>query len=152
MADSKAAQAKPLLTAEETPKSYTEAYKTVITADSTGQSHAEGRIYADEVKKILATTGLSADQQAAITQLVLPAQGKESSSSSKGLTEVEFYDLLALIALAQEGEQVKWEVVNERRNCEYIYPFNSFVPLWPLVNLLALPCPALPWLVSVMIG
>ncbi|KAI5281612.1 Sorting nexin mvp1, partial [Ascosphaera aggregata] len=103
---------KEVLSPEESPVVYSEVYKTVITADKASR-HPGGRIYADEVKKILATAGLSSAQQDSIFHLAFSAQ---SDPSSGGLQEVEFHILLALIGLAQAGYEPTLDVVDEKRN------------------------------------
>ena len=56
---------------------------------------------------------MTAADQAKILNLVLPG-GQETSSD--GLGRNEFNVLLALIGLAQEGEDITFDAVDERRN------------------------------------
>lgn len=66
-----------------------------------------------EVKKVLAASGLSEDLKERILSLVLPAG--EEGASRDGVGRNEFNVFLALIGLAQEGEEVGLDAVDDRR-------------------------------------
>ncbi|KAI0480884.1 hypothetical protein GGR56DRAFT_627997 [Xylariaceae sp. FL0804] len=93
-----------LLAGISVPDSYIEAFDEVV-----GQDGASGQVLPAGVVKTLAAAKLSADSQAHIQRLLAP-DGTEVS-----LGRNEFNVLLALIALAQEGETVSLDSVDERR-------------------------------------
>jgi sorting nexin-8 len=66
-----------------------------------------------EVNSVLAASGLGADVKGRITALVLPA-GMEGASRD-GVGRNEFNVFLALIGLAQEGEELGLDAVDDRR-------------------------------------
>jgi hypothetical protein len=75
------------------------------------------------VAKVFAAARLPADQQARIMAIVVPAAGPDIA-----LGRSEFNVLLALIGLAQEGEVVSLDGVDERRKSELLpVPFSPAV-------------------------
>lgn len=95
-----------LLPASEVPDSYVEAFDTVVREDGSG-----GRVASGGVARTLAAAKLGADAQARIMGIVAPGGSSDGVSLGRG----EFNVLLALIGLAQEGETVSLDGVDERR-------------------------------------
>lgn len=98
-----------LLPASEVPDSYVEAFDTVVREDGSG-----GRVASGGVARTLAAAKLGADAQARIMGIVAPGGSSDGVSLGRG----EFNVLLALIGLAQEGETVSLDGVDERRRRE----------------------------------
>ena len=98
---------KTLLPATDVPESYVDAYDNML---DSGQRLGSG-VGITGVKKILGTSHLTAADQAAILNLIVPG-GQESAN---GLGRSEFNVLLALIGLAQEGEDISLDGVDDRR-------------------------------------
>jgi sorting nexin-8 len=101
---------KNLLPATEVPESYIDTFDALI---ASGDKLGAG-LSLDGVKKLLRESGLGPDVQARILGIVLPS-GEEST---EGLGRGEFSVLLALIGLAQEGDEVTLDGVDERRRSE----------------------------------
>ena len=101
---------KNLLPATDVPETYIDAYDAVL--DS--KDRVGAGVGLTGIKNILASSGLSAADQAKILNLVVPG-GQESAS---GLGRSEFNVLLALIALGQEGDDITLDGVDERRGSE----------------------------------
>lgn len=103
--------AKSLLPTSDVPNSYTEAFDAINeTIDRVGAG-----IGLTTVRQILSSSSLTAADQAKILNLVLPG-GHETSD---GLGRNEFNVLLALIGLAQEGEDLTFDAVDERRSSTF---------------------------------
>ncbi|KAH6612214.1 hypothetical protein B0J18DRAFT_75993 [Chaetomium sp. MPI-SDFR-AT-0129] len=101
-----------LLPASEVPPSYIDAFDAVA-AEEDGRAGA-GRISNGGVARTLAAAKLGADDQARIMGIVAP--GAESDEQEElSLDRNQFNVLLALIGLAQEGEGVSLDGVDERR-------------------------------------
>ncbi|POR38582.1 Sorting nexin mvp-1 [Tolypocladium paradoxum] len=94
-----------LLPASDVPDSYIETFDAVVREDGT-----LGRITSGSVAKLFANARLGADAQARIMSLVAPGQGSDVS-----LGRGEFNVVLALIGLAQEGDIISLDGVDERR-------------------------------------
>jgi sorting nexin-8 len=93
-----------LLAGADVPDSYIEAFDHAIQEDGRG-----GKVSPAGISKTLAAAKLGADEQARIMGILAPG-GEETD-----LTRDAFSVLLALIALAQEGESVSLDSVDERR-------------------------------------
>ncbi|KAI0976358.1 hypothetical protein F4678DRAFT_416771 [Xylaria arbuscula] len=93
-----------LLAGVHVPDSYVETFDNALAHDGSGHSVAPAG-----VAKTLAAAKLSADHQVRIMNILAPSGGEAS------LGRDEFNVLLALIALAQEGEPVSLDSVDERR-------------------------------------
>ena len=105
----RASLVKSLLPAAAVPDAYIDAFDALLSA-----GHRQGSgLSADGVKKLLADSGISAASQESILALVLPA-GQENA----GLDRNEFHVVFALIGLAQEGEDLTLDSVDERRKSE----------------------------------
>lgn len=63
------------------------------------------------VREILSSSGLTASDQGKILNLVVSSHHE----SSGGLGRAEFNVLLALVGLAQEGEDLSFDAVDDRR-------------------------------------
>lgn len=98
---------KTLLPATGVPESYIDAYDAVL---DSGDRVGSG-VGLTGIKNILASAGLDPADQAKILNLVVPG-GQETAN---GLGRSEFNVLLALIGLAQEGDDVTLDGVDERR-------------------------------------
>ncbi|RAL14799.1 sorting nexin Mvp1 [Aspergillus homomorphus CBS 101889] len=96
-----------LLPQDEVPDSYIDAYDLVLSVgDRVG-----GGVGLTSVREILSSSGLSATDQAKILNLVVSGD----MDSSTGLGRGEFSVLLALVGLAQEGEDLTFDAVDDRR-------------------------------------
>ncbi|KAK4098934.1 hypothetical protein N658DRAFT_431022 [Parathielavia hyrcaniae] len=95
-----------LLPASEVPDSYIEAFDTVAAEHGSG-----GSIDAGGIARTLAAAKLGADAQARVMGIVAPGGGGEEVALDRN----QFNVLLALIGLAQEGEIVGLDGVDERR-------------------------------------
>ncbi|KAI0191578.1 hypothetical protein F4808DRAFT_453670 [Astrocystis sublimbata] len=102
---SRAELLRSLLAGAHVPDSYVDAFDSALAEDGRG-----GRDVASTgITKTLAAARLDADQQARIMNIIEPSGGQVS------LGRDGFNVLLALIALAQEGEPVSLDSVDERR-------------------------------------
>lgn len=93
-----------LLAGVQVPDSYVEAFDHALQEDGRG-----GKVSAAGISKTLAAAKLGADEQALVMSIISP-NGDEVE-----LARDSFNVLLALIALAQEGETVSLDGVDERR-------------------------------------
>ncbi|KAK2789207.1 Sorting nexin mvp1 [Onygenales sp. PD_12] len=98
---------KMLLPVAEVPTSYKAAYDTVLDA---GDRVGAG-ISVEGAKQVLQSTHLSPEEQTTILNMVVPG-GREPVS---GLGRGEFNVLLALIGLAEEGADLTFDTIDERR-------------------------------------
>ncbi|KAI0390400.1 hypothetical protein F5Y17DRAFT_444786 [Xylariaceae sp. FL0594] len=94
-----------LLANAQVPDSYIEAFDDAIAQEGPG-SRAVGSA---GITKVMAAARLDADQQVRIMNIIAPSGGHVS------LGRNEFNVLLALVALAQEGETLSLDSVDERR-------------------------------------
>ena len=85
--------------------------------------HVGAGIGLTSVREVLAGSGLSASEQARILNLVVSGE-LDSGSSNIGVGRGEFSVLLALVGLAQEGEELTFDAVDDRRKSE------SSLPAW----------------------
>ncbi|KAL6895263.1 hypothetical protein HDV57DRAFT_2610 [Trichoderma longibrachiatum] len=93
-----------LLPASDVPDSYIDAFDAVVRKDG-----SDGRVTAAGIAKLFAVARLEADAQARIMSLVAPG------GSDVSLSRNEFSVVLALIGLAQEGDDINLDGVDERR-------------------------------------
>ncbi|EEH34481.1 sorting nexin mvp1 [Paracoccidioides lutzii Pb01] len=98
---------KMLLPASEVPESYIDAYDAVL---DSGDKFGAG-IAVEGARKVLRDSSLSSEEQATILNMVVPG-GRDPPN---GLGRGEFNVLLALIGLAQEGEDLTFDTIDERR-------------------------------------
>jgi len=97
---------KSLLPATDVPDSYINAFDRLLASgERTGNS-----ISIAEIEKLLGTSGLSSDIQSAILNIV-----SQPEQASAGLGRNEFNVLYALVGLAQEGDDVTLDSVDERK-------------------------------------
>lgn len=101
---------KTLLPAADVPESYVDAYDQILNAGD----RAGSGIGLTSVREILSGSGLSATDQDKIFNLVISTDG----DNSNGLGRSEFNVLLALVGLAQEGEELTFDAVDDRRQSE----------------------------------
>lgn len=100
---------KSLLQGSEFPDSYVDAYDTMLQSDAT----AEGGVSVAAARKLVAETKIGQGDQDKIFEIV--------GGSADGLGRSEFNVLLALIGLAQEGEELSLDAVDERRRSKSIF-------------------------------
>lgn len=96
-----------LLSGVQVPDSYVEAFDYAVQEDGRG-----GKVSPAGISKTLAAAKLGADEQAQVMSILSP-NGEELD-----LGRDSFNVLLALIGLAQEGESVSLDGVDERRRSE----------------------------------
>ena len=108
---------KTLLPDSDVPESYIDAYDLVLSA---GERAGTG-VSLTTVRELLSGGGLSATDQAKILNLVLSGDTDRSNGLSRG----EFNVLLALIGLAQEGEDLTFDTVDDRRKSMSFAPEDS---------------------------
>ena len=106
---SRAELVRNLLAGADVPDSYLDTFDAVVRADGSG-----GRLRAGGIAKVFAAARLAADQQARVMSIVVPPGA--DISVGRG----EFNVLLALIGLAQEGEVISLDGVDERRRSEFL--------------------------------
>ncbi|KAI9159042.1 Sorting nexin mvp-1 [Paramyrothecium foliicola] len=117
-----------LLAGAAVPDSYVDTFDTFVREDGA----SGGRVSAGGVAKLFAAARLDADAQARVMSLVAP-----NGANDLALGRDEFNVLLALVGLAQEGEVVSLDGVDERRrgkstvllvtsySFEGVFPFTS---------------------------
>lgn len=98
-----------LLPDSDVPESYVAAFDAVV-----GEDGRDGQVTAAGIAKLFAVARLDADAQARIMALVAPGQGSDVL-----LSRNEFNVVLALIGLAQEGDIISLDGVDERRRSEW---------------------------------
>ncbi|KAL5361174.1 hypothetical protein BJX96DRAFT_151519 [Aspergillus floccosus] len=98
---------KTLLADSEVPESYIDAYDLVL---NVGDRVGSG-VGLTSVREILSSSGLTATDQAKILNLVVSGD----IDNAGGLGRGEFNVLLALVGLAQEGEDLTFDAVDDRR-------------------------------------
>lgn len=104
---------KTLLPDSDSPEAYIDAYNLVLDA---GERAGAG-VGLTSVRELLSGSGLSATNQARIFNLVLSGDTERSNGLGRG----EFNVLLALIGLAQEGEDLTFDTVDDRRKSMRFY-------------------------------
>ncbi|KAF2264786.1 sorting nexin mvp1 [Lojkania enalia] len=109
---------KSLLPASDVPDSYIDAFDSLLEADE----GAGSGLSLDSIKKLLADSKLSGDVQSKILDIV-----SQPNQESAGLGRGEFNVLFALIGLAQEGDDITLDGVDERKR-------NLPVPSVPLLK------------------
>ncbi|OAA53162.1 sorting nexin Mvp1 [Cordyceps fumosorosea ARSEF 2679] len=97
-----------LLPASDVPDIYIETFDTVVRQDG----DASGRVTSGGIASIFATARIDADAQATIMSLL--AAGGNASDLTLG--RAEFNVLLGLVGLAQEGDIISLDGVDERRS------------------------------------
>ncbi|KAL4807520.1 hypothetical protein BDV18DRAFT_151535 [Aspergillus unguis] len=98
---------KTLLPDSDVPESYIDAYDLVLSAGE----RAGASVGLTSVRELLAGSGVSATDQSKILNLVLSGDTDRPSGLGRG----EFNVLLALTGLAQEGEDLTFDTVDDRR-------------------------------------
>lgn len=105
---------KNLLPGTAVPELYIDAFDTVL---DSGDKVGSG-LGLTGIKNILNSSGLSASDQAKILNFIVPG-GQETVS---GVGRAEFNVLLALIGLAQEGDDISLDGVDDRKRSEPGFP------------------------------
>lgn len=143
-----------LLPPSDVPDSYVNTFDNVVRDDGSG-----GRVTSGGVARTLAAAKLSADDQARVMAVLAPL----GSDGELNLGRSEFNVLLALVGLAQEGETVSLDGVDERRRSESLptlrrvnvpymhlpittcaYPAQSHCPFSHLIPQLLVVCESCP--------
>lgn len=106
-----------LLPASDVPDSYVDAYDTVL---NSGDRSASG-INLTAIRGMLSSSSISAADQTRIFDFIVPG----GPGSTGGLGRNEFNVLLALIGLAQEGDEITLDGVDERRRSTYTLCFRG---------------------------
>lgn len=109
---SRAELIRKLLPAADVPESYIETFEAVVRQDGDDS----GRVAAAGIAKVFATARVDTDTQANIMSLL--AAGGNASNLTLG--RGEFNVLLALVGLAQEGDIISLDGIDERRTSEYL--------------------------------
>jgi len=105
----RAALVSSLLATTAVPDAYTAAYDALA-----AKGHGDGAaVSVASVQALVAASGVANDDQARILELVLPAR---RASASVGRSE--FHVVFALLGLAQEGEELTLDGVDERKQRE----------------------------------
>lgn len=99
-----------LLPATDVPESYVDAYDQIL---NSGDRVGSG-VGLTSIREILSSSGLSASDQGKIFNLVVSGDHENSG----GLGRAEFNVLLALVGLAQEGEDLSLDTVDDHRKSE----------------------------------
>lgn len=105
---------KSLLPGTDVPDSYVDAYDRVL---DVGERVGAG-VGLTPVREILSRSGLSATDQERILNLVV--SWESDGSGNIGVGRGEFNVLLALVGLAQEGEELTLDAVDDRRKSGFI--------------------------------
>ncbi|KAK4164011.1 hypothetical protein QBC43DRAFT_211728 [Cladorrhinum sp. PSN259] len=127
-----------LLPPSDVPESYVETFDAVVREDG-----SDGRVTSGGIARTLAAAKLGADAQARIMGIVVPSGSSEEFTLGRG----EFNVLLALIGLAQEGETVSLDGVDERRRSlpqPKLHGIIEITPALPHVSELAAKPPQRP--------
>ena len=123
---SRAEMIRSLLPAGDVPESYIDAFDTVV--KRRGGGSGGGRLASnDDVAAVFAAARLGSEAQARVVSLLSDG----SSGDGLALGRSEFNVLLALVGLAQEGEVVSLDGVDERRrseSCLFLRPLNHRIP------------------------
>jgi sorting nexin-8 len=104
---------KSLLPASDVPDSYIDAYDALLEQDGGAGNNVPYSV----VQKLLGESGLPDEAQAKIVDIV-----SQPGQESAGLGRNEFNVLFALIGLAQEGEDITLDSVDERKRSEFRFP------------------------------
>ncbi|RDA93543.1 hypothetical protein CP533_3977 [Ophiocordyceps camponoti-saundersi (nom. inval.)] len=109
---SRADMIRKLLPSSDVPDSYAEVFTTVVRDDDDGDGGGSGdgddRVSSAGIAKLFAAARLQPETQTRVMSLLAAGDGASLDSG-------EFYVLLALIGLAQEGEVISLDGVDERR-------------------------------------
>ncbi|CAK7214297.1 Sorting nexin mvp1 [Sporothrix bragantina] len=116
-----------LLPASDVPESYMDAFDAAVSEDAGGNGKT---VSSGGVARALAAAKLDADSQAAVMNVISPG-GNSGSNETMALGRNEFSVLMALIGLAQEGEVVSLDGVDERRRNLPRPSLAGFVPEAP---------------------
>ena len=117
---SRAEMLRTLLPTADVPDSYIETFDTVVREDG-----SSGRVTAGGIAKLFGAARLGPEAQTRIMSLVAPGESSEAS-----LGRNEFNVLLALVGLAQEGDVISLDGVDERRRSKYFcFTSTGFVPV-----------------------
>lgn len=114
-----------LLPAADAPDSYIETFDSVVREDGTA-----GKVAPGGLMRVLAAARLDADAQAKIMSIIAPAGG--GSGGEVVLGRNEFNVFLGLIGLAQEGETISLDGIDERRRSKFICLSFSNLPNPPI--------------------
>jgi sorting nexin-8 len=100
---------KSLLPASDVPDAYIDAFDALLDAGD----RAGNGVSLEGAKKLLGRSGVPSDSQAKILEIV-----SQPGQESAGLGRSEFNVLFALLGLAQDGDDVTLDSVDERKRSE----------------------------------
>ena len=112
---SRADLVRSLLRPSDVPASYIEAFDRILEDDDEGVSL--GKIGGRGLDRVFAAGRISAERKGEILRIV--GAGDDGAEVGRN----EFNVLLALVGLAQEGERVSLDAVDERRGGEFLFLF-----------------------------
>lgn len=98
---------KTLLPNRDVPESYIDSYDALLNSNQ----RVGAGLGLTGVKNVLASSGVSSADQSTILNIVIPGGTEDANGLGRG----EFNVLLALIGLAQEGDDVSLDGVDDRR-------------------------------------
>ena len=125
---SRADLVRSLLRPSDVPASYIEAFDRILEDDDEGVSL--GKIGGRGLDRVFAAGRISAERKGEILRIV--GAGDDGAEVGRN----EFNVLLALVGLAQEGERVSLDAVDERRGGEFLSLFFS-------ISVCSVSCPIL---------
>ena len=119
-----AALLRSLVPPGQAPDAYVDAYDRMAAENKSGGG---GGVDATTVRDVLAQSGVDDDAAAQIRKTVMPDESRE-------LGRAEVNVLLAMIGLAQEGEEVTLDGVDERKRSESLAGCHRFITdrLWQI--------------------
>lgn len=127
---SRADLVRSLLPASDAPDSYIEIFDTVVRENGSG-----GKVSSGGAMRVLAAANLDADAQAKIMSIIAPGGGEIA------LGRNEFNVLLGLVGLAQEGDTVSLDGIDERKRSEFFWSFPVQSLYLPAVCICEPPVP-----------
>lgn len=101
---------KSILPPNQVPEEYIDTYDALLSSNRLGTG-----VSLTGVRKVLEASQLSAEVQAKLLNIILPEGIENTESVRDGVSQGQVHVLLALIGLAQEGEEVTLDSVDERR-------------------------------------
>lgn len=107
---SRAELVKSILSPSDVPEFYVDTFDALLDSDKQGTG-----VSLTGVRKVLEASGLPAEVQSRILNIVLPEGLENYESTADGLGQGQINVLLALIGLAQENDDVTLDSVDERK-------------------------------------
>ena len=104
-----------LIAPKDAPESYIDAFDVIL---EKGES-SNGKISSTDLNELLKSSGISENEQSALMHIVSPG-----GTPTEGVDRNTFNVLMALVGLAQEGDDVTLDGVDERKKSEDL-PYNA---------------------------